>query len=207
MTKTALAALEIDDRGQLDYAAALELQHDLAKRRAEGSIRDTLLLLEHPHVVTRGVGTSDYSLAQTVHPVFDVERGGDITYHGPGQLVGYPIVHLKERNLLVGPYLRLIEESLITALAAFGIEAERQKGYTGVWSGGYKLASIGVAVRSWVAYHGFALNVSTDLSQFRGIYPCGLQPERMSSMENILGREVDMAAVRREVSKAFIARI
>src|SRR5581483_2347798 len=173
------AGLRVVERGVVDYAEALALQRELVARRARGEIGDTLLLLEHPHVVTRGVGANAYTLAGTPHPVFDVERGGDVTYHGPGQLVGYPILHLKERDLLIGPYLRLIEGALIDALLALGIDAERNKGFTGVWARGKKLASIGIAVRSWVAFHGFAINISTDLSHFRGLYPCGLEPERM----------------------------
>jgi lipoate-protein ligase B len=164
-------------------------------------------LLEHPHVVTRGVGASRYTLGGTPHPVFDIERGGDVTYHGPGQLVGYPILHLQERKLLVGRYLRLLEDAIIDALGGFGLEAERRKGFTGVWARGKKIASIGVAVRSWVAFHGFALNVSTDLSQFTGLYPCGLQPERMSTMAALLGREIPMADVKRAVRNTFVAKL
>lgn len=190
-------------RGLIDYAVALDWQRQLAEQRAKGLIPDTLLLLEHPHVVTRGRGANGYTIGDTPHPICDVERGGDVTYHGPGQLIGYPIIQLKERNLLVGPYLRLLENLLIEAAAAFGIEATRQKGFTGVWVGEKKLASIGIAVRSWVAYHGFALNVSTDLSQFAAIYPCGLQPDQMTSMENILGRTPDIEAVRRQIEAAF----
>ena len=200
-------ALSVVERGIVDYPEALALQHELAGRRARGEIADTLLLLEHPHVVTRGVGASRYSLGGTPHPVFDIERGGDVTYHGPGQLVGYPILHLQERKLLVGRYLRLLEDAIIDALGGFGLEAERRKGFTGVWARGKKIASIGIAVRSWVAFHGFALNVSTDLSQFNGLYPCGLEPERMSTMAALLDREVPMADVRRAVRNSFVAKL
>lgn len=204
---SSVSDLQIRELGVMDYSEALELQRRLATQRSRGEIGDTLLLLEHPHVVTRGVATNGYTIAGTSHPVFDVERGGDVTYHGPGQLVGYPIVHLKDRNLLVGSYLRLVEDALIDALGTFGIEARRQKGFTGVWSMDWKLASIGIAVRSWVAYHGFALNVSTDLTQFRDIYPCGLQPERMSSMERLLGHPIESARVREEIKKSFVAKL
>ena len=185
--------MDVLELGTVPYAEALDLQRRLATERAEGKRRDTLILLEHPHVITRGPGYNGHTLGKTAHPVFDVERGGDVTYHGPGQLVGYPIVHLKERGLLVGRYLRGIELSLTDALDGFGVRAHTIRGFTGVWTGERKIASIGVAVRSWVAYHGFALNVTTNLSQFKGIYPCGLEPERMTSMERVLGRDPGMA--------------
>lgn len=199
------ARLRVLELGLTPYEEALGLQRRLAQERSRGLIPDTLLLLEHPHVVTLGRGFNGRTLAGTVHPVLEAERGGDATYHGPGQLVGYPIVHLKERGLLIGPYLRLLEEVLIDASAAFGIRAERLRGFTGVWAGGKKLASIGVAVRGWVAYHGFALNVTTDLSQFDGIYPCGLEPGTMTSMERLLGRTPEMLEVRGRV-RACIER-
>jgi len=195
--------LAVVHQGPTEYIHALEWQRRLADERAKGLIPDTLLLLEHPHVITRGRGANSYTIGNTPHPIHDVERGGDVTYHGPGQLIGYPIIHLKERNLLIGSYLRLLENILIESLAAFGIEARREKGFTGVWARGRKLASIGIAVRSWVAYHGFALNVSTNLSQYAGIYPCGLEPDQMTSMERLLGRAPDIEAVRRQVETQF----
>lgn len=189
--------------GLVDYGRAWELQKRLVEDRAAGRAQDTLLLLEHPSVVTCGRGLRPGSLAGTPHPIFHVERGGDATYHGPGQLVGYPIVHLQERGLTIGAWLRLIEGCLIDALEGLRLPAERLKGFTGVWCRGKKLASIGVAVRSWVAFHGFALNVSTDLSALRGIYPCGLEPEQVSSLEAALGRRVPMAEVEDAVADAF----
>ena len=194
--------LDVRELGTVDYQEAWDLQRRLVKERAAGSIADTLLLLEHPHVVTCGRGLRARSLVATAHPVFHVERGGDVTYHGPGQLVGYPIVHLRERGLSVGAWLRLIETCLIEALAEGGLEAGRLKGFTGVWCEGRKLASIGVAARSWVAYHGFALNVTTDLSQLRGLYPCGLEPEQLSSVKE-LAPDARPDAVRAAVRRAF----
>ena len=194
--------LEVRELGVVDYVSAWELQKRLVEERAAGRIPDTLLLLEHPHVVTCGRGFRPRSLEATPHPVHHVERGGDVTYHGPGQLVGYPIVHLRERGLTVGAWLRTIEGALIDALGALGLEGERLKGFTGVWCRGRKVASIGVAVRSWVSYHGFALNVSTDLAALRGLYPCGLQPEQLGSL-SALGDGMDAGRVRREISSSF----
>lgn len=216
-------ALDVLEFGLVPYPEAIELQRRLADERAQGDRGDTLILLEHPPVVTRGRGTNGHTLRRTPHPVFDVERGGDVTYHGPGQLVGYPIVHLKERGLTIGGYLRLLEDILIDAVEPFGIRASREPGFTGAWagpgpgegtpahifrpaSGKLKLASIGIAVRSWVAFHGFALNVATDLSQFEGLYPCGLEPERMTSMAELLSFSPDMAKVRGEIIRAFRKR-
>lgn len=197
------ATMEVRELGLVEYRAAWDLQKRLVDERAAGRIPDTLLLLEHPSVVTCGRGLRSKSLGATPHPVFHVERGGDVTYHGPGQLVGYPIVHLKERGLTIGAWLRGIEGALIAALGELGIASERLRGFTGVWSRGKKLASIGVAVRSWVAYHGFALNLSTDLAELRGIYPCGLEPGQLSTVEALLGRPVPRAAAVAAVGAAF----
>ncbi len=204
--RRAPCALEVRRLGAVDYAEALELQRRLAEARARGEIEDTLLLAEHPPVVTCGRGFSPHSLRQTPYPVFHVERGGDVTYHGPGQLVGYPIVDLKNRGLTVGAYLRLLEDGLIDAVGRFGLEAERVKGFTGVWSRGRKIASIGVSVRRWVAYHGFALNVRTDLSALRGLFPCGLEPSQMASMAELLGQEPDLSDVSKAVEQSFFRR-
>ncbi|MBI4055934.1 MAG: lipoyl(octanoyl) transferase LipB [Elusimicrobia bacterium] len=201
--KSKIQNLDIRWLGLVDYQEAWELQHDLVEKRARGLCPDTLLLLEHPHVITRGRGYNGKTLVHTDYPIYDIERGGDITYHGPGQLVGYPILHLKERNLLIGHYLRLLEQVLIDSLASFNLSAERLKGFTGVWVRGKKIASIGVAVKSWVSYHGFALNVTTDLSQFQSLYPCGLEPQQMTSLERLLGTSPDLPTVRTHVQNAF----
>lgn len=189
--------------GLTDYKEAWDLQRRLVDERLRGLRPDTLLLLEHPEVVTRGRGYNGRTMAGTTLPVYDIERGGDVTYHGPGQLVGYPIVHLKEKGLTVGRYIRILEQALIDAVLPLGVRAERLRSFTGVWAGGKKIASIGIAVKSWVTYHGFALNVSTDLRQFAGIYPCGLQPEQMASLESILGREVSMPEAAAAVEAAL----
>lgn len=192
--------------GLTPYQEGLALQERLVEGRIEGRRRDTLILLEHPHVVTVGRGFNGHTLGPTPHPVFHVDRGGDVTYHGPGQIVGYPIVHLGERDIKIGPYLRSLEDVLIRALSAFGLRGERLKGFTGVWCAGKKIASIGIGVRGWVAYHGFALNVAPDLAQFKGIHPCGLEPEAMTSLEALQGTTPDPASVRAAVSEAFRMR-
>lgn len=188
--------LWIDKRGRMAYAEALELQRELARARIAGVVdQDVLLLVEHPPVVTLGRSSrgqqhllaSPALLAQRGIELFDVERGGDVTFHGPGQLVGYPIIDLKRHKKDLHWYLRQIEQSLIDALAQFGIAAERNVGYTGVWTQGRKIASIGVHARDWVTWHGFALNVTTDLSYFDVMVPCGIQAVTMTSVEREAG--------------------
>ena len=197
--------------GTIPYAMALELQRDLARRRITGEIEeDLLLLLEHPPVVTLGrtakeahiVSTPERLRARGVE-VFEVERGGDVTFHGPGQLVGYPILDLKRHRRDLHWYLRQVEEALIVALADLGIEAERNTGYTGVWTRGRKIASIGVHARDWVTWHGFALNVTTDLSFFDLIVPCGIPQVQMTSVARELGSDVTLDQVSSVVARAF----
>ncbi len=193
--------------GHVPYERALELQIDYLERRARREIPDTLLLLTHPHVYTFGRAgdpknllVSPESLAQEGIPVARVGRGGDVTYHGPGQLVGYPIVRLEKPD--VHRYVRAVEAALIDALDAFGVPARRIEGLTGVWTGEKKIASIGVGVRRWVTYHGFALNVCTDLSYFRRIHLCGLVGRQATSISEAVGREVPVDAVRGAVADA-----
>jgi lipoyl(octanoyl) transferase len=193
------------------YAVALELQRDLARRRIAGEIdEDLLLLLEHPPVVTLGrtakgahiVSSPDRLRARGVE-VYEVERGGDVTFHGPGQLVGYPIFDLKRHRRDLHWYLRQVEEALIIALAESGIDAERNVGYTGVWTRGRKIASIGVHARDWVTWHGFALNVTTDLSFFDLIVPCGIPQVQMTSVTREVRSAVTMDQVCDMVTRAF----
>lgn len=182
--------LAVADLGTVPYADALALQRRLAEDRLAGRLEsDLLLLLEHPPVVTLGRGTRDSSLPLDPESlrrrgieVFEVERGGDVTYHGPGQLVGYPIFDLRTHREDLHWYLRQLEESLIVALAGFGIAGERNPGYTGVWTAGRKIASIGVHAKQWVTWHGFALNVTTELSPFDLIIPCGIPGVVMTSV-------------------------
>jgi lipoyl(octanoyl) transferase len=186
--------LAVADLGVVPYGVALERQRDLAEQRIAGRLsRDLLLLLEHPPVITLGRGTRSTSLPIAPEAlrrrgveVFEIERGGDVTYHGPGQLVGYPIFDLGRppHRQDLHWFLRQIEAALIGALADLGIAGERHTGYTGVWTGGAsrKIASIGIHVRQWVTWHGFALNVTTDLSAFGLIVPCGIPQVVMTSV-------------------------
>ncbi len=193
--------------GHVEYRRALELQMRCIERRASGEIPDTLLLLTHPHVYTIGrVGNESNLLvppdllAREGIRLERISRGGDITYHGPGQLVGYPIVHLSRPE--VHRFIRCIESALIEALSEFGVSGSRIEGLTGVWTGGKKIASIGVGIRRWVTYHGFALNVDTDLSYFRRIHLCGLRDREATSIAQVTGWKVPMAAVREAVTVA-----
>ncbi|MFN4033182.1 MAG: lipoyl(octanoyl) transferase LipB [Fimbriimonadales bacterium] len=200
------------DLGLIRYAPALELQRRLHARRVAGVIPDTLLLLEHPPVITQGKAFHPEHL-RFAHEFYTqqgvelqpTDRGGDVTCHNPGQLVGYPIFDLAQRGRDLHKFLRDIEESLIRALAEFGIEAHREAGYTGVWVGDAKIAAIGVKASQWVSMHGFALNVSNDLRLFQTIVPCGIADRPVTSMERVLGGAVSMDAVKRRVAQAFEA--
>jgi lipoyl(octanoyl) transferase len=185
------SVLDVIEAGLVPYDAALTWQRDLARARIEGRLgHDVLLLLEHPPVVTLGRGArGGHLLDRAGIEVIEVERGGDVTYHGPGQLVGYPILDLTQHRTDLHWYLRTLEQALIAALADLAVPAVRRPGYTGVWTGGRKIASIGVHVKQWVTWHGFALNVTTDLSQFDRIVPCGIEGVEMTSVEREGGGE------------------
>lgn len=209
--------LDVVDLGHRPYGEVLELQRDLCRRRVTGDLaNDTLLLVEHDPVYTMGRGTKPSSLPLTPAElerrgisVFEVERGGDVTFHGPGQLVGYPIIDLKQHREDLHWYLRELEAVLIDSLETLGISAERNPGLTGVWTGGRKIASIGVHVKQWVTLHGFALNVTTDLSHFGLIVPCGIENVVMTSVAQELGGGDGgalWAAARDAVVSAFGAR-
>jgi lipoate-protein ligase B len=198
--------------GKVDYRKALEIQLKLLEMRVNGEIGDTLLLLEHPPTVTIGrrgnmgnlLAAKNYLSKAGIH--FEViSRGGDITYHGPGQLVGYPIMDLNGMGRDVHKYLRNLEEAIIVSLGDFGIRGRRIKGITGVWAKWHKIASIGVGVRRWVTYHGFALNVNTDLSYFDMIVPCGIENVKMTSIQRWLAKneEIDMPEAEESIIKAF----
>lgn len=189
------------DLGRREYAQVWGLQKQLVNMRASDQVQDLLILVEHDHVITLGRKTSQENFRPQNIPVFQVERGGDGTYHGPGQLVGYPIIKLVEPD--VHKFLRKLEEVLIRTASDFGVAAARKEGHTGVWSGGRKLASIGVAISNWTTYHGFALNVNTDLSYFQLIKPCGLDPDTMTSMKKLTGREIDLGRVKQRIVENF----
>jgi lipoyl(octanoyl) transferase len=208
--------VDVKRLGLIGYERALDLQRELVERRKRGEIPDQLLLLEHPDVITLGVKTrndrthvleSEASLAEKGIALFETGRGGDVTYHGPGQLVGYPIFDLNPDRRDVHRYVRDLEETLIQAVATFGIAAGRVPGLTGIWvdtpDGQAKLAAIGVRISRWVTSHGFALNVNTDLSRFGLIVPCGITDKGVASMAHLLGRRLPMDEVAHAVERAF----
>jgi lipoate-protein ligase B len=192
------------DLGLRDYCEVWELQRKLVDLRSNKTIPDTLILVQHPHVFTLGKSVLGEAPAEISGvPVFRIERGGQWTYHGPGQLVGYPILDLDLQQRNIHRFLRKIEEAIILALAGFGITAERHQGQTGVWVQKKKIASIGAAIRNWTTFHGFALNVNTDLSFFQSIEPCGLPSSTMTSMEALLSRRIDFDAAKIEIRRRF----
>jgi lipoyl(octanoyl) transferase len=190
--------------GRINYEEALALQEELvARKAADLSLPDELLLLEHEPVYTIGRTPDQSSLRDRTllpHPVIQTNRGGQATYHGPGQLVGYPILDLRTRGQDLHRYLRGLEEMLIALLADYGVTGERSPGQTGVWVGQRKVASIGVGVRRWVSMHGFALNICGDLAPFNAITPCGIVGVEMTSLSRECGREVSV----REAAERFI---
>lgn len=194
-------SISVIDLGRRGYGEVWEMQKEMVMTRTRGEVPDTLLLVEHEHVITLGRKTSPENFRSQAIPVFQVERGGDATYHGPGQLVGYPIMKMIVPD--VRNFLRRLEEVIILTVRGFSIEANRRENHTGVWVEGKKLASIGIAVTNWVTYHGFALNVSTDLSYFHLIMPCGLNPDTMTSMETITGKRIAVESVKQELVKNF----
>jgi lipoyl(octanoyl) transferase len=206
------AAPEVRRLGLVPYAEALALQKQLVEERRHGRIGDVLLLVEHPHVLTLGVrgdgGRSHILAAPPILQsrgveVYETGRGGDITYHGPGQVVGYPIIDLKPDRCDVHRYVRDIEDVLIRVAADYGVTAERVAGLTGVWVGGEKVAAIGVRIARWITSHGFALNVTTDLDYFNLIVPCGIADRGVTSLSKLLGRSVDHREVEDRVVQRF----
>jgi lipoate-protein ligase B len=194
----------VRDLGLKDYEEVWKLQRKLVFERAEGAVPDTVLLCQHPSVYTIGRSSKQAIPEGLPYPVHKIERGGDLTYHGPGQLVGYPILKLSEHGLKPRSYLHALEAVLTEAIRPFGIKAETVKGFTGLWVGRKKLASIGVAVRSGVTYHGFALNVNNSLAPFRLIHPCRLESDVMTSMHKLLGKPVDEHAVAKAVGSTLL---
>jgi lipoyl(octanoyl) transferase len=200
----------VEQLGRVPYAAALELQRERIAQRKAGEIPDTLLLLEHPHVYTLGRNArqenllfSRERLSALGAEVFETDRGGDVTYHGPGQLVGYPILDLTQHRRDLAWYMRSLEEVFIRVAADFGVNAGRLVKCPGVWVGDAKLVAMGVHVSRWVTSHGFAFNVSTDLSYFDHIVPCGIRDKQVTSLEKLLGRRVEAASVTDSVIKHF----
>ncbi len=210
------AALAIIDWGRTEYQAALERQGDLVNCRILGEMGDSLVFTEHDPVFTLGLRSGsqahlvwdDERLAREGIAVVQTNRGGDITYHGPGQVVGYPILSLSSARDLHA-YLRFLEQVLINALGSLGVVAARREGKTGIWLGERKVAAIGVAVRRWVTYHGFALNVNPNLAHFEGIIPCGISATdgSVTSLRAELGREIDVSEVKRVLASEMAAQL
>jgi lipoyl(octanoyl) transferase len=201
---------QLRDLGVVPYADALALQLSLHAQRVAGAIPDTLLLLEHPPVITLGKAFHPEHLryarefyAQQGVELHPTDRGGDVTCHNPGQLVGYPIFDVAQHGRDLHKFLRDLEQAIIDALRAFGVEAHREAGYTGVWVGDAKIAAIGVKVTKWVSMHGFALNVNNDLRLFQTIVPCGIADRPVTSLQQVLGRAVPIEQVKHAVARAF----
>ena len=200
--------LHIYVAARISYGCALRWQRARRDQRHAGAVGDALLLLEHPPTYTCGRATRAEHLPQQAWlgargvEVVDSERGGSITYHGPGQLVGYPIVDLRARGRDVHRYLRDVEEILIVALAALGVEAGRREGLTGVWVGEKKIAAMGIHVSRWITSHGFALNIAPELDFFRAMRPCGLDGEQVTTLEKVLGCRVERIRVEGAIIEA-----
>jgi lipoyl(octanoyl) transferase len=208
-----MRSVEIRRLGRIGYADALALQHQLVERRRRGEIPDQLLLLEHPPVITLGVKVrSDRGhvlagpdrLAQLGVELHETGRGGDVTYHGPGQVVGYPILDLRPDRCDVHAYVRDLEEMMIRAARRFGVEAERVAGLTGIWVGTDKLAAIGVRISRWITSHGFAFNANTNLGHFDLIVPCGIRDRGVTSLQKLLGGPVNMEEVQASLADAYL---
>ena len=202
----------VEQHGLVDYPAALALQLERVAQRKSGTIPDTLILLEHPHVYTLGrkareenVLVTPEFLASRGAEVYHTDRGGDVTYHGPGQLVGYPILDLTQHRRDISWYMRSLEDVLIRTARDYGIDAVRSAGCTGVWVGNDKLTAMGVHLSRWVTSHGFAMNVNTDMRYFEWIVPCGLQCKGVTSLEKLLGHAVKMEEVSERVVEHFRA--
>ncbi len=198
--------IHTQDLGTIDYAEAFDLQLKLHGNRIENKIPDTLLLLEHPHVFTLGrharegnVVWNEKELIQHNVEVRQVDRGGDVTYHGPGQLVGYPIINLKDRDLRPRRLVEKVENLIIRTIAGYGISSYVRPEHPGVWVGDSKICAIGMRIKEGVSYHGFALNVSTDLSYFNGIVPCGISNKSVCSLYSLLGRKINIQDVKKRL--------
>lgn len=196
--------MEFNDLGLMGFAEALAIQEQLVADVFNGSVPETVLLLEHLPVYTMGHGGSEANILDHSVNAVHINRGGDITYHGPGQLIGYPIINLGKRGRDLHRYLRFLEELIIVVARELQVEACRVPGRTGVWTDSGKLASIGVGVRRWVTMHGFALNVTTDLNGFSVINPCGIAACPVTSLERLSDQSVPMEKIKEAVRKHFL---
>ncbi len=194
----------------IEYKKAWDLQYQIHSLRVKNEIEDTLLLLEHPNTYTLGktahienlIGDKEF-LAKHSVSVFNIDRGGDITYHGPGQLVGYPIINLSDWYQDSHKYLRTLEEVIIKVCNDYGLKAVRNEKYTGVWIDNRKIAAIGIKISRWVTMHGFAFNINTNLSLFNGIIPCGISDKPVTSLEKELGRAIEISEIKEKVLYYF----
>jgi len=198
------------DLGFIDYKEAWDLQKEIFSKRVSGEVEDYLLLLEHPNTYTLGKtahrenlkGSEEYLKVNNIS-VYDIDRGGDITYHGPGQIVGYPIIDLNNWFKDTHKYLRALEEVIIKTCSDFGLDSGRNEKHTGVWIGDRKIAAIGIKVSRWITMHGFAFNVNTDLNLFNGIIPCGIQDKSVTSLSKELNSEISIQEVKDKLLNNF----
>ncbi len=201
---------DYSDLGLINYEQAWDIQKEIFDLRLRNEINDTFFLLEHPHTYTLGkvaekenLISSESQLKELGISVYEIDRGGDITYHGPGQIVGYPIIKLSDWKEDTHQYLRGLEEVIILTCREYGIETERNPKYTGVWIGERKIAAIGIKVNRWITMHGFAFNINTDLSYFEGIIPCGIKDKDVTSLQHELGKEINIVEVKEKLIKNF----
>jgi len=210
MKRSTYKTFDYIDLGFINYKEVWDLQKDYFEKRRSDEVPDTLFLLEHPHTYTLGkvadrknlVSSDEYLKEQNIN-VYDIDRGGDITYHGPGQIVGYPIIDLKNWKQDTHEYLRALEEVIIRTCASFGMQTERNEEHTGVWIGDRKICAIGIKVSRWITMHGFAFNVNTDLNLFNGIIPCGITDKDVTSLEKELGKEFNIDEVKQKLVENF----
>ena len=199
-------SIKIIDLGQCSYKTGLEHQIDIHAKVFNRDLDDTIIFVEHEPVYTLGKN-ADRNNILSDYPkdveIYNIDRGGDVTYHGPGQLVGYPIINIKKRNMNIGRYIHTLEKILINSLKIFGIDAQKQDKLIGVWVADEKIAAIGVRVQNGVTKHGFALNVNTDLSYYNGIIPCGIDDCRVTSMEQLLNKNIELKLVQDIIIKEF----
>ena len=196
-------SLNILDLGLTEYQRALDIQKTLVKERLDNSTSDTLLLVEHPHVVTLGKQTNPNDVLNNSIPIVKIDRGGSATYHGPGQLIGYIIMDLRSKGISVPILISKIHEIIILTLDELDIKAKRKKNDTGVWIDQKKIASIGLSVRNWITYHGFSLNVDTDLERFNTIRPCGYDSQVMTSVNSIKKKEYSKEVIQTKIIRNF----
>jgi len=199
------------DLGLKDYAETLELQHQLVEKKYKEKLPEILLLVEHNPVITLGRSShlenillDKDQLEKLGVQLHSIERGGDVTYHGPGQLVSYPIFDLNNYNQDTHLFLRMLEKVIIKTIESYGLKAERIKGLTGVWVEGKKVASIGVAAKRWITFHGLALNINTDLKYFSYIHPCGILDKKVTSMQELLSQKIDFQEVKDSLTDSFV---